>query len=39
VQDNAADLYKILDFYRERVQAHEQDRHQYLSKLEKLRIK
>ena len=38
-QDEAIDLQKILAYYRERVQAHELDRQQYLAKMEKLRIK
>ena len=33
------DLKKILAYYRERVQAHEIDRQQYLNKMEKLRVK
>lgn len=38
-QDEAMDLQKILSYYRERVQAHEIDRQQYLHKMDKLRIK
>ena len=38
-QDEAVDLQKILAYYRERVQAHEIDRQQYLSKMDKLRVK
>lgn len=32
-------MQRILAYYRERVVAHEQDRMQYLEKMEKLRIK
>lgn len=38
-QDQAIDLQKILAYYRERVQAHEIDRQQYIAKMDKLRIK
>ena len=38
-QDEAMDLKKILAYYRERVQAHEIDRQQYLNKMDKLRVK
>ena len=38
-QDQGVDLQRILAYYRERVVAHEQDRMQYLEKMDKLRIK
>lgn len=38
-QDEATDLQRILAYYRERVQAHEIDRQQYLHKMDKLRVK
>lgn len=33
-QDEAVNLHKILAYYRERVQAHEKDREQYLNKMD-----
>lgn len=32
-------MHKILSYYRDRVEAHEKDRHAYLTKLDRLRIK
>lgn len=38
-QDEGVNLQKILSFYRNRVEAHEQDRLLYLQKMDKLRVK
>lgn len=39
MEDEGADLKKILSYYRERVEAHENDRFLFEAKLEKLRVK
>ena len=38
-QDEGVNLQRILSYYRDRVQAHEHDRHLYLQKMEMLRVK
>lgn len=39
VQDDSVNLQKILSFYRDKVEAHEKDRHLYVKKMEALRVK
>lgn len=38
-QDESLNLQKILSFYRDKVEAHEKDRHLYIQKMEALRVK